>query len=86
MVGMPRDRHDWAPGLEDDQHNRLTSRHSPVECIDCFGNRLSGGKALLFAIPLSFKGQFSSNDVGSAWHGMTMPFQLSVWGESDFRY
>jgi hypothetical protein len=55
-------------------------------CIDCLGNRLAGGKALPLAISLSLKSQFSGDNVGGTWHRMTMPFQLSVWRESDFQY
>jgi len=56
-----------------------------MECIDCLGNRLSGGKALPLAISLSLEDQFSGEDVSRTWHGMTMPFQLSVWRENDFQ-
>ena len=80
------ERHPCTPGVEEDQYKRLTARHSPMECVDCLGNRLSRGKALALAIFLSLEGQFSGDDVGSTWRGMTMPFQLSVWRESDFQY
>src|SRR5215472_110682 len=83
---MPAERHAWAPGVEDDQYNRFISRHSPMEGVDCLRDRLSGRKALLLAIFFPLKHQFSGDDVGRAWHRMTMPFKLSVRWETDFQY
>jgi hypothetical protein len=57
-----------------------------MEDVDCLGERLSGRKALLLSIFFSLKRQFSSDDVGSAWHRVTVPFQLSVRRETDFQY
>jgi hypothetical protein len=81
---MLSEAHGWASGVKDDQYNSLTSNHSPMECVDGLGNCLSGGKTLLLAIFPSLKSEFSGDDIGSTWHWMTMPFQLSVWRESDF--
>src|SRR5215472_2435372 len=67
---MLSERHPCTSSVENDHYERLTSCASPMECIDCLRNRLSRCKALLLAIPLSFKGQFSGDDVGSAWHRM----------------
>jgi len=75
---MPTERDAWAPGVKGDQYNWLTSRHSPMERVDCLRDRLPGRKTLLLAIFLSLKRQFSGDDVGSAWHRMTVPFELSV--------
>ena len=80
---MLSERHPCTPSVEDDQYNRFPSGDSPVECIDCLGNGLSGGKALRLTISPSLKGQFSGDNIRSAGHRMTMPFQLSVWRESD---
>src|SRR5215469_4487395 len=80
---MLSEKHPRTPSVEDDEYNRFTSCDSPMEHIDCLGNRLSGPKALLLTIFLSLKGQFSGDNVARAGHRMTMPFQLSVWRESD---
>jgi hypothetical protein len=39
---------------------------------------------LLLSIFFSLKREFSGDDVGSTWHRMTVPFQLSVLREGDF--
>ena len=84
MMGMLSERHPCTSSVENDQYERFTSGHSPIECIDCLGDRLSSGKSLLLAISPSLNGQFSGDNVGSAWHRMTMPLQLSLGREDDF--
>ena len=86
MTRTLSERHPCTSSVENDQYNRFTSCVSRMECIDCLGNRLSGGKALLLALSRSLKVQFSGDDVGSAWHRMTVPFQLSLWRDGDFHY
>src|SRR5215468_9377877 len=80
------ERHAWAAGVEDDQHNGLGSCHSPMEGADCLGNRLSGSKTFLPSIFLPLKCEFAGHDVRSVWHRMTVPFKFSVGRESDFQY
>lgn len=82
---MPRERHALSSGVEDDKNNGFVTGDSPVECVNCFRNRLSRRKALLLSISFSLKGQFSGDDVGSAWHRMTVPFKFGVRRESDFQ-
>src|SRR5215469_18094513 len=83
---MLGERHAWAAGVKDDQHNGLGSCHSSMEGVDCLGNRLSGSKTFLLSIVLSLKRELAGDDVRSVWHGMTVPFKFSVRRESDFQY
>lgn len=82
---MPSERHALGSGVEDDKDNGFVAGHSPVHCVNCFRNRLSRRKVLLLSIFLSLEYKFSGENVGGAWHRMTVLFKFGVRRESDFQ-